>query len=127
MFGEAFGVVDVRDVADLHLRCMTDPKAAGERFLAVTGDFLTIHGIAMALKHGMGDKANKVPTRLLPNFLLRIVGYFDRTVNLITPELGQYKNGSAEKAKTLLGWQPRSAEEAIVGTAESLEKFGLLK
>ena len=106
---------------------MTDPKAAGERFLAVTGDFMTMHEIAMALKHGMGEKAKKVPTRILPNFLLSIVGWFDKTVSLIVPELGKYKNGSAEKAKTVLGWQPRSAEEALVGTAESLERFGLLK
>ena len=106
---------------------MTHEKAAGQRFLAVTGDFLTMHGIALALKAGMGDKASKVPTRILPNFVLKIVGYFDSTVGLIVPELGKYKNASAEKAKTMLGWEPRSAEEALVGTAESLGRFGLLK
>ncbi|KAK5131145.1 hypothetical protein LTR08_001293 [Meristemomyces frigidus] len=123
----SMGIVDVRDVADLHLRCMIDPKAAGQRFLAIAGDYLTMHGIAMALKNGMGDKANKVPTRLLPNFLLRILGFFDPTVALIVPELGKYKNASGAKAERVLGWQPRSAQEALVGTAESLEKFGLLK
>lgn len=123
----AFGIVDVRDVADLHVRCMVDPKAAGQRFLAVTGDFMEVQGIAVALKSRLGDKANKVPTRVLPNFLLRIAGYFDSTVAMIVPELGKFKNATNEKARSVLGWQPRSAEDAIVATAESLEQFGLLK
>ncbi|KAK5120302.1 hypothetical protein LTR85_006508 [Meristemomyces frigidus] len=123
----SFGVVDVRDVADLHLRAMTDPKAAGQRFIAVTGDFMTLQGIALTLKKRLGDKARKVPTRLLPNILLRIVGYFDPTVALLVPELGKYKNGSNAKAVTMLDWQPRSAEDALAASAESLERFGILK
>ncbi|KAK4547884.1 hypothetical protein LTR36_010603 [Oleoguttula mirabilis] len=122
----SFGVVDVRDVADLHIRCMTDPKAAGQRFIAVTGDFMDLQGIAKTLKNKLGDKARKVPTRVLPNILLRIVGFFDPTVALLVPELGKYKNGSNEKARTMLGWQPRSAEDALATSAESLERFGLL-
>ena len=106
---------------------MTDPKAAGQRFIAVAGDFLTMHDVAKALKSGMGEKAKKVPTRSLPSFLLRLAAYFDPTIGLIVPELGKYKNASSEKAKTMLGWQPRSAQDALVGTAESLERFGLLK
>src|SRR5262249_39636714 len=68
-----FGVVDVRDVADLHLRCMTDPAAKGERFLAVTGDFMSMAEIARVIKAKMGAAAAKVPTRELPNFLVRLV------------------------------------------------------
>jgi nucleoside-diphosphate-sugar epimerase len=45
-----FGIVDVRDVADLHMRCMTDPAAKGERFLAVAGEFLSIVQIARILQ-----------------------------------------------------------------------------
>src|SRR6201999_2910352 len=61
-----FGLVDVRDVADLHLRAMTDPAAKGERFLAVAGDFISMADIAKVLKQRMGTAAAKVPTRQLP-------------------------------------------------------------
>src|SRR5271168_4395523 len=58
-----FGVVDVRDVADLHLRAMSNPAAKGERFLAVSGDFLSMLDISKILKSHMGEAAKRVPTR----------------------------------------------------------------
>jgi nucleoside-diphosphate-sugar epimerase len=123
----SFGVVDVRDVADLHLRAMTQPAAKGERFLAVAGDFRSMADIAKVLKNRMGEAAKRVPTRQLPNWLVRIAGLRDPAVKQILPELGRSKNATNAKAKRLLGWTPRSNEEAIVGTAESLVKLGLLK
>ena len=123
-----FGVVDVRDVADLHLAAMINPKANGERFLAVSDDgFITPKDVALKLKNRLGDKARKVSTREVPNFVLRIVGWFDNTVALITPELGTTKNATNEKAKRMLGWQPRSAEDSLMATGESLYRFGLVK
>ena len=122
-----FGVVDVRDVADLHLRAMTDPAAKGERFLAVAGDFMTMLGIAKVLRERMGAAAKRVPSRELPNWLVRIAAMRDPTIKLILPELGKYKNGTSEKAQRVLGWRPRSREDAIVATAESLVRLGLLK
>ena len=122
-----FGIVDVRDVADLHLRAMTDPAAAGQRFLAVTGDFRSIQDIARALKARLGETARRVPTRALPDWLVRTVALFDKSVALITSELSVYRNATNEKARRLLGWTPRSAEDAIVATAESLLRLGLLK
>lgn len=122
-----FGVVDVRDVADLHLKAMTAPDAAGERFLAVAGDFLSLRDIALVLKRALGDKARRVPTRELPDWLLRIVALFDKSVGQIVPELGKPKNAANDKARRMLGWSPRPAEEALVATAESLARLGLLK
>jgi nucleoside-diphosphate-sugar epimerase len=116
----AFGIVDVRDVADLHLRAMTDPAAAGERFLAVAGEFMTVPEIAAVLRERMGADASKVPTRVLPNWLVRVVSRFDSSVKQIVPELGKVKQASNAKAKRVLGWGPRSNEEAIAATAESL-------
>ena len=115
-----FGIVDVRDVADLHLRAMTAPAANGERFLAVAGDFLSIREIALVLKRRIGARAGKVPTRQFPNWLLRLIALPSASVRQILPELGKPKNGSNDKAKRLLGWAPRPSEEAIVATAESL-------
>jgi nucleoside-diphosphate-sugar epimerase len=122
-----FGVVDVRDVADLHLRAMTHPAAKGERFLAVAGDFMSMQEIAKVLKARMGAAAKRVPTWQLPNFLVRLASLRDPAVKQIVPELGKRKNATNEKAKHLLGWAPRSNEESIVATAESLVRLGLLK
>jgi len=119
-----FGVVDVRDVADLHLRAMTSPAAKGERFLCVSGDFMSMVEIAKALKEGLGDAASRVPTRRVPAWLLRLVSLWDPAVKQILPELGKYRNGTSAKARRLLGWEPRSREEALVATAESLMSLG---
>jgi len=122
-----FGLVDVRDVADLHVRAMTNPAAKGERFLAVAGPSLWIADIAAILKRRMGPPAARVPTRLLPNWLVRIAALGDPAVAQMLPELDKIKHSSNEKAKTLLGWAPRSAEESVVATAESMLALKLLK
>ncbi|MEH6413993.1 SDR family oxidoreductase [Pseudomonas sp. CGJS7] len=115
-----FGTVDVRDVADLHLRAMTDPAANGERFLAVAGDFMSVFEIAQALRRGLGTAAAKAPKRQLPDWMVRIVGWFDPAVRQIVPDLGQRKNASNAKAKRLLGWAPRSNDEGLIAAARSL-------
>lgn len=123
----AFGVVDVRDVVDLHLRAMTDPAAAGERFLSIAGDrALSIAEMAEILRRELGAAASKVPTRQLPSWLVRIVGLWDPQVRSIAPELGRHKHATDAKARRVLGWEPRSAEAAIVATAESLIEMELL-
>jgi nucleoside-diphosphate-sugar epimerase len=122
-----FGIVDVRDVANLHLSAMTHAAAKGERFLAVAGDFMTIQDIAKVLKARMGAGARRVPTRQLPNWLVRLAALRDPAVRQVLPELGKVKNATNAKAKRVLGWTPRSNEEAIVSTAESLVRLGLLK
>jgi dihydroflavonol-4-reductase len=123
----SFGVVDVRDVADLHIRAMTNPAAKGERFLAVAGDFMSLLDIAHVLKSRMGASAKKVPTRELPNWLVRLAALRDPAIKQILPELGKRRNATHEKAARLLGWSPRSNEDSIVATAESLIRLGLLK
>ncbi|HVO97922.1 MAG TPA: aldehyde reductase [Bryobacteraceae bacterium] len=122
-----FGVVDVRDVAGLHILAMTHPAANGERFLAVAGDFMSILDIAKVLKSRMGTSAKRVPARQLPNWLVRIAAMRDPAVKQILPELGKKKNATNEKAKRVLGWAPRSNDDSIVATAESLVRLGLLK
>jgi nucleoside-diphosphate-sugar epimerase len=122
-----FGVVDVRDVADIHLRAMTNPAAKSERFLAVTGDFMSMVEIAKLLKSRLGEAAKRVPTTELPDWLVRLAALRDPAIRLILPELGKYKNATNEKAKRILGWTPRSNEDSILATAESLIRLGLLK
>lgn len=121
-----FGVVDVRDVADLHIKAMTHPQARGERFLAVSGDFMSFRDIALTLKKRMGEAAQKVPTMQIPNWLVRVAALRDPAIKQILPELGKPKSGTCEKARKLLGWSPRSREEAVISTAESLVRLRLL-
>lgn len=122
-----FGAVDVRDVADLHIRAMTHSAAKGERFLAVAGDFMSMRDIAQVLKARLGTSARKVPTRQLPDWLVKLAALRDPAVKQILPELGKKKNATSEKAQRILGWIPRSREEAIAATGESLVRLGLLK
>jgi nucleoside-diphosphate-sugar epimerase len=122
-----YGVVDVRDVAELHLRAMRSPAALGDRFLAVAGDFMSIREIAQVLKSRVGVWAKRVPTWQLPNWVVRLAALKDPAVKQIIPELGKKKNASNEHARKVLGWEPRSREDAIVATAESLVRLGLLK
>jgi len=117
----------VRDVADLHLRAMTDPAAKGERFLALAGAAMSLAQIARVLKDNLGTLAARVPTREVPDWLVRLSALRNPAVREILPQLGQQKSASNEKARRLLGWQPRSNEEAILATARSLQQLGLLK
>ena len=118
-----FGIVDVRDVADLHLRAMTHPAARGERFLAVAGEFLSIVEMAKLMKGRLGEQGRKVPTRQLPDWTVRLAALSDPDVKQILSELGKMKNATAAKARRLLGWTPRSSEEALLATAQSLQRF----
>jgi dihydroflavonol-4-reductase len=122
-----FGVVDVRDVADLHLRAMTDPAAKGERFLALAGGTLSLLEEGAILKRHLGDRARRVPTREMPDWVVRMMALFHSDMKLIAPEVGKRKSMSNEKARRVLGWEPRTNEEAILATAESLRRLGLVK
>jgi dihydroflavonol-4-reductase len=120
------GLVDVRDVADLHLRAMVDPAAQGERFLAIAGEPMAATDIARILKSRMGAAAARAPTRQIPDWAIKLIAVFDPEVRQIAPELGKAWRASNEKARRLLGWSPRSNEDAILATAESLVRLGLL-
>jgi nucleoside-diphosphate-sugar epimerase len=122
-----FDYVDVRDVADLHILAMERAEAAGERFLATAGENLTYKQQAELLKKHFGDRANKVSTKEMPDFAVRILALFINKLKMPATFLGQNTACSNEKAKKLLGWQPRSAEDAIVATAESMLQLGLIK
>ena len=123
----SFGAVDVRDVADMHLRAMTNPAAKGERFLATAGEFISLLDVGTILKKNMGSIAKRVPTREMPDWIVRFLALFIADMKAISPELGIKKNASNEKAERILGWTPRSNEEAITASGRSLAQLGLLK
>ena len=114
-----FSVVDVRDVAELHVQAMTDPAAAGERFIAVNR-FMWMAEVAAILRAQLGPDAAKVPKRQLPDFLVRLMGRFDPSVRGVAKQLGQRVEVSGEKARTKLGWQTRPVEETVADCGRSL-------
>ena len=114
-----FNIVDVRDVADLHIRAMTDPAAGGQRFIAA-GDFAWMTDLAAMLRSGLGEQAAKVPTGKAPDILLHLVALFDRDLKTVTPSLGRKRTFSSAKAQSMLGWKPRPMEESVLDCARSL-------
>ena len=122
----SFGVVDVRDVADLLLRAMVDPGAKGERFIAVAGPLMSMAGIASVLRNHLGEAAAKVPVKRLPSWKIRLAALFSQRARQMVPNLGKKRESTSEKARRVLGWHPRSNDEVIVSTAKSLMRLGLL-
>jgi nucleoside-diphosphate-sugar epimerase len=123
----AYGLVDVRDVADLHVRAMTAPEAAGERFLAMGEDFRWISEMGGWLREALPDRARKIPRRELPNALVKIGARFDGSLRQLIPELGVRKQATNEKARRMLGWSPRRDRDAVVATAETLLALGIVE
>ena len=119
--------VDVRDVADLHLRAMVQPAANGERFIAAAPGTYAMADIARVLKQRLGAAAAGVPTRELPDWLVRVAAWRNPTAKMVVPHLGVVRETSGEKAERLLGWSPRSFEDAVIATAESLLRLGAMK
>ena len=118
-----FNIVDVRDVADLHIRAMTSDQAAGQRFIAA-GHWAWMGEMAEMLRANLGTDAAKVPTRKAPDFLLRLVGLFDRDVGSVSGSLGRKRDFSSAKAQAMLGWSPRPAQDTVLDCARSLIAAG---
>jgi dihydroflavonol-4-reductase len=118
-----FSLVDVRDVADLEIRAMTAPEAGGERFIAVTR-FLWMAEIGEVLRERLGEEAAKVPTRTIPNLLVRGMALFDPGIRSVVGGLGKRTELSSEKARSVLGWAPRPIESTIAETGETLIREG---
>lgn len=121
-----FGIVDVRDVADMHVRCLTAPNLAGERFIC-SGPFLMLDEVAAILRAGLGPQARKVPRLKLPNWLVRIAARFDPVIGQVIGELGKRRESPANHAREVLGWVPRPAEESILDTARDMIRLGIVK
>lgn len=113
-----FNWVDARDVASLHVLAMSTPAAGGQRFVA-PGEFLWMKEVADILRRELGDEAPKVPTRTVPDFLVRIMSRFDPEVRAFVGDLGKKTIFSDARARSI-GWTPRPVDEVLVDTARSL-------
>jgi nucleoside-diphosphate-sugar epimerase len=95
------GVVDVRDVVDIHIKAMEHPKAAGQRFIATADGVMSFYDVAELFKKERPLLAKNV-------------------VQMKPTPVEFYKEMSNAKAKTILGWYPRSREEALLASVDSL-------
>ena len=120
-FSARFGIdlVDVQDVADMHLEAMLNKDAAGKRFL-LSAKTMWYSEISNILREN-GFK--KSPTFIAPNFLIRLFSLFDKEVRLITDRLGRKFNLKPNNANQILNWKPRNIEKAIIETANQLYKL----
>jgi dihydroflavonol-4-reductase len=118
-------IVDVRDLADVHVRAMVSPEAAGQRFLA-TGEFTWMRDTARTLRDGLGPAGAKVSTRQLPDWVVRLTSVFDSSLRDITVSLGRRNRHTTEKAERLLGWRPRPSAPTVIDCANSLITHGMV-
>jgi dihydroflavonol-4-reductase len=114
-----WNVVDVRDIAELHILAMTSPAAAGQRFLG-SGSFLWYRQIARILREKLPDEAAKVPTRTMPDIAVKLLARRNPQLAMLRPELGRTRLVDSGKARTRLGWHPRPTEQTIIDTATAL-------
>jgi dihydroflavonol-4-reductase len=121
-----FGVVDVRDVAELHAHALTAPGLAGERFIA-SGRFFKLIEVAAVLRAGLGARAARVPTRTLPDWLIRLAAPFSGVARAAATELGSVRHQSPAHTLSVLGWKTRQEEQSILDCACSLLDQGLVR
>jgi nucleoside-diphosphate-sugar epimerase len=119
-------LVDVRDIADLHVRALMSPAAAGKRYIGA-GPFFWMSDIAAVLRRGLPATGPRPPKMKLANWMVRLSAMFDPVVRERLFELGKERPVSAERAKRELGWTPRANDDSILDTARSLLAEGLLK
>ncbi|MGQ3286406.1 SDR family oxidoreductase [Sphingopyxis sp.] len=121
-----FGIIDVRDVADLHYRALTAPDMRDERYVC-SGPFLKMIDVANLLRANLGEQARKVPKRKMPDWLLKLLALVRPELKQLVAELGNVRGGDSSHAMKTLGWTMRPPEEAILATAHSLIERGIVK
>jgi dihydroflavonol-4-reductase len=120
-----WAIVDVRDVADAHIAALKAPGAAGQRFV-VAIEHASMSDIAAILAARYNGRGYRVPTRRVPDWMLKLVSMWDKTARLAVQELGKRQDLSNKRAREVLGFQPRTLEQIVVSTAESMIARGVV-
>lgn len=111
-------ITDVRDLAQAHVDAMRVPAAAGQRFLA-TGEVISMRDIAAILRAGLGDRGRRVPRLSMPDWALRLMARFVPPLRPLVPMLGRRLTARSDRAREVLGWDPRPARETVLDTART--------
>jgi nucleoside-diphosphate-sugar epimerase len=121
-------VVDVRDVADLHIRAMTIPAASGQRFIASADGQISLPEIAALFKNKRPEVSQKVSAIHLPNWLLRLGALFNSRAKEGLLFVNMNRNISNRKAKSLLKWEPiATKEETLLASVDSMVRYNLVE
>ena len=115
----SFPIVDVRDVATLHIKAFETPEAGGRRLIAAA-DTLAIKDIASILKETLPEHAAKLPSRVLPAFVVRLLAMFDRSIASVLADLDAVPQADTAYVNDLTGVTFRSAREAVISAAQKL-------
>ena len=118
-------LVDVRDVATAHVKAMASKAAAGRRYIAVS-DGRWARDIAQVLENEFADRGYQIPTRQIPNFMVRLLAMFNGTIKYVVDDLGQDYAVSTERIESELNWKGRDPDETIIQTAESMIEHGIV-
>jgi len=121
----SFPLVDVRDVAEMHVWAMEKPQAAGNRFICVNKTSW-FQEIAITLKDEFPEFQGKIKTKVIPDIIIYVYGLFDTKVKSIQSELGCFKVYDNSRAVKMFNWEPRSNKEAIISMAESMIRLGVV-
>lgn len=120
-----FCMIDVRDLADLHVRAMLSPAAAGRRFVA-TSDFLWVEEVARILREAFPERAGRLPSGTAPDLVIKAAALVSPPMREMLPNLGKRTDFDTTPALQLLGWKPRPSREAMIDGAASLIGRGLV-
>ena len=122
----AFPIVDVRDLAEIHVKAMTSEDARGRRLIGASKETLTMRDLAVVLREAYPDRAKKIPTATLPGFFVKLLSIFDRTMSTIIPDLGVVPTAESDYVSEMTGVAFRPAKESVVASAQSLIDYGVL-
>lgn len=119
--------IDIRDVADLHIRAMLTPEAAGHRFIASADGEISLPEIAQLLKNKLPAISGKVSLRKLPDFAVRIGSLFNSNAKRGALFIKVNRRVSTANAKNILGWTPiGTKEDAVLASAKSMQEFNMI-
>ena len=124
-FSAQFGIdlVDVQDVAEMHIEAMLNKDASGKRFL-LSSQTIWYSEISKILR---SNGFKKSPKYIAPNFLIKLFSLFDKEVRLILDRLGIRYNLKTNNANQILNWKSKSIEKAIVNTAKQLYELKIIE
>jgi len=120
-------VVDVRDVAEIHIRAMEVEQAAGKRFIATDDGQISLKEIARLIKQKYPELSQNITSRALPNWLVDILAIISKEARSAKLMRKMNRNVSNQQARTVLGWTPQTDnEQAILDAVDSLIKYQLV-
>lgn len=117
--------VDVRDLVEVLVKALTVPEAAGKRFIC-NGASIPLIEFANILHQNFSNRGFRVPNRILPDFVIRLISIFVPKVKAVAGQLQWKYAFSTKQVQLIFAWQPRPYKQTIVDMAESLIQYGVV-